>query len=167
MKMRIAHWVFILSVTIGLTFLFHSQASAQSGKLPPFRIVQSNGKVFKAEQLPFEKPIVIIYFSPECEHCTIFIKELFKRAADVKKASVVLITYLPVEKVTKFIKDYKVTEYPNMIAGTEGTTFFIRNYYRIADIPFVALYDKNGNFISFWQKNIPFNDLVNRLKKLN
>jgi hypothetical protein len=34
------------------------------------------------------------------------------------------------------------------------------------NMPFVALYDKNGNLISSWQKDIPVNDLVSILKKL-
>lgn len=151
---------------LGLLLFASTIASAQSGKLPPFRIMQANGKVFKAENLPFEKPIVIIYFSPECEHCTEFMKSFLKKASDFKKASVVLITFLPVQKVAKFNHEYKINTYPNITTGTEGDTFFVRNYYNIMDIPFAALYDKNGNLITSYQKTIPLTELAGKLKTL-
>src|SRR5258705_13772054 len=127
--------MFLFFVSVGLVIFSCSKVSAQQGKLPPFRIMQSNGKVFKAEELPFEKPILIIYFSPECDHCQAFMKEFFKRAADFKKASVVMITFLPVEEVTKFVADNKVSKYPYIYVGTEEKTFFIKNYYKIMDMP--------------------------------
>src|SRR5437016_6206191 len=79
--MRKRNSILILFISLSLLLFSYSDASAQ-GKVPPFRIMQSNGKVFKAEDLPFEKPILIIYFSPECDHCLTFMKDLFKRADD-------------------------------------------------------------------------------------
>jgi thioredoxin-related protein len=92
----------LLAVAVFL-FIISFDASAQQGKLPPFRIMQSNGSIFKAEQLPFEKPILIIYFSPDCDHCETFMKEFFKRALTSQRPSVVMVTYLPVAEVTKLL----------------------------------------------------------------
>jgi thioredoxin-related protein len=158
--------MFLFFVSVGLVIFSCSKVSAQTGKLPPFRIMQSNGKVFKAEELPFEKPILIIYFSPECDHCQAFMKEFFKRAADFKKASVVMITFLPVEDVTKFVTDNKVSKYPNIYVGTEERTFFIKNYYKIMDMPFTALYDKNGTIITTYRKAPSINELALEIKKI-
>ena len=139
---------------------------AQPGKIPPFRMVQVNGRVFKAEDLPMGKPIIVIYFSPECDHCEKLMKELFKRAADFNRASIAMITYLPVEKVSKFVKDYNLTKYANMYVGTEGTSFFVRNYYKITDMPFTALYTKNGDLVVSYSKDVSLKDLSRRLNNL-
>ena len=77
-----------------------------------------------------------------------------------------MMSFLPVDKIAAFEKDYKISQYPNIIVGTEGLGFFVRNYYQIADMPFMALYDKNGNLITSHQKNIPLNELAKRLKEL-
>ena len=137
---------------------------AQSGQIPPFQIIQANGKVFTARELPAGKPILIVYFSPECDHCHTFMQELFKKPADIQKASVVLITFLSVEKVRKFVADYKMAQYPNVYTGTEGTSFFVRNHYKIREMPFTALYDKQGKLLCSYEKEIPFNQLMARLK---
>jgi thioredoxin-related protein len=154
------------ALLFGLFFCSSLDAWAQSNKVPPFRMTQSNGKLFNAANLPYGKPIMLIYFSPDCEHCMVVMKEWFKKADDFKKASIVMITFLPIDKVVTFEKDFKVNQYPNIIVGTEGLRFFVRNYYQIADMPFVALYDKNGNLITSHQKNIPLNELASKLKKL-
>ena len=153
----------LLAVAVFL-FIISFDASAQQGKLPPFRIMQSNGTIFKAEQLPFEKPILIIYFSPDCDHCETFMKEFFKRAADFTKASVVMVTYLPVAEVTKFIAEFNISHYSNIYVGTEGSSFFLKNYYKLLDMPFAALYDKNGNIMASYRSNIPLNELALKIK---
>lgn len=149
-----------------LVFCSSSDLWAQSNKVPPFRMTQSNGKLFNATNLPYGKPILLIYFSPDCDHCQVMMKEWFKKADEFKKASVVMMTFLPIDKITTFEKDFKTNQYPNIIVGTEGLGFFVRNYYQIADMPFAALYDRNGNLITSYEKNIPLSELANKLKKL-
>ena len=144
-----------------------TNAKAQAGKLPPFRIMQTSGKIFKAGDLPMGKPIIIIYFSPECDHCDRLMKELVKQKEELKKASIAMITYLPVEKVLEFEKTYSLKNYSNIYAGTEGNSFFLKNYYRLTEMPFAALYSKNGDLIKFYNKEVDLKDLSLRLNKLN
>jgi thiol-disulfide isomerase/thioredoxin len=150
-------------VTIAIT----SFGQKPSIKLPPFQILQESRKIFKAEDLPMGKPIIIIYFSPDCDHCKLFIKKLLKQSAKFKKASLALITYEEIDKVKTFIKKYAMYKYPNIYVGTEGTSFFVRDYYKIVSMPFVALHNKNGDLIQAYQRNIPINTLLATLQKLN
>jgi thiol-disulfide isomerase/thioredoxin len=144
-----------------------ANAGAQANRLPPFRIMQSSGKVFRAEDLPMDKPIIIIYFSPECEHCETMMKEFFKNAAQFKEASVAMITYVAQDRVARFEKDYPVKKYANMYAGTEGTTFFVRDYFNISELPFAALYTKTGRFVLSFSREIPVQALATKLKGLH
>ncbi len=140
--------------------------SAQQ-KVPAFRMSLSNGKLFHASSLPQGKPIIVIYFSPECDHCHVLMKEWFKQAGNFRKASVAMITFLPLNSVALFEKEYNTKQHSNIITGTEGTTFFVRNYYKVLDLPFVALHDKNGNLVSTYSKDIPLNTLAAKLRQLN
>ena len=51
---------------------------SQIGDMPQFKITQADGKIFKASDLKSSRPTLLIYFSPECEHCQVFMKEFFK-----------------------------------------------------------------------------------------
>lgn len=129
-------------------------------------MMQTSGKIFKAQDLPKGKPILIVYFSPECDHCDKMLKEFFKQAANFQKTSVAFITYLPAEKVLKFEKDYNLAKHPNMYSGTEGSAFFVRNYYKIREMPLVALYTKNGDFVTSYEKDVDLKVLAAKLKVL-
>jgi len=153
-------------ILLALTLLINIKTKAQTGKLFPFQIMRPNGKIFIAQNLPYEKPIVIIYFSPDCEDCLSFMDKFFDKVVNFKKVSVVMISYLPIEEVTKFAVKYKTANYKNIIVGTEGSSFLVKDYYKITEIPFLALYDKNGNIQCSYQKNIPLNDIIAKLQKL-
>ena len=64
-----------------------------------------------------------------------------------------MMTFLPIDKITTFEKDFKTNQYPNIIVGTEGLGFFVKNYYRIADMPFIAT---NGTFPSLPKPDVLF-----------
>ncbi len=156
---------FLLAPLIGM-LLFMSPAIGQAGKLPPFRIMQSNNKVFKAEDLPMGKPIVMIYFSPECDHCHILMKDLLKRMSNFNKASIVMITHLPLSSVASFVKKYNLNKYSNVYVGTEGSTFFIKNYYKITEMPFMVLHTKNGDQVKLFREEGALPQLVADLDRL-
>ncbi len=148
-----------------LFFFFCSGIFAQAGKVPPFRMVKSDGKVFRAENLPLGKPIIIIYFSPDCDDCQMFISELLSRINDFRNVSIAMVTYLSVESVSEFVAKNKLTRYTDIYVGTEGSNLFIKNYYNISLFPFAALYNKNGDLIKKYNsKEINLNDLAERVK---
>jgi thiol-disulfide isomerase/thioredoxin len=106
--------------------LASSVTYSQHNKVPPFQMIQSNGKIFLAGNLPMGKPIVIIYFSPECEDCQLLTKELLNRIKEFNNASIAMITNLKVDIVKKFVIDYNLDNYSNIFIGTEGGFFFCR-----------------------------------------
>jgi thioredoxin-related protein len=155
-----------LIILVTALVLANTIAFAQAGKLPPFRMMQANGKVFKAEELPIGKPIIIIYFSPDCDHCNQLMKDFLKREANFEKASIAMVTYLPVDDVRKFSKKYNLSKYSNIYVGSEGSTFFLKNYYQLTQIPFIALYTKNGDIVKSYNNEGALSEVSGRLKYL-
>lgn len=155
------------SIFACVIFFSGSGVYAQSGKVPPFRMVQSNNKLFVAANLPMGKPIIIFYFSPECDDCQKETEKILSHIEDFKKASVAMITYLSVESVSQFVARNKLDKYSNIFVGTEGNYLLVKKYYNIEQFPFIALYNKNGDLIKKYSSaEINFNDLLVRLKKL-
>jgi thiol-disulfide isomerase/thioredoxin len=145
----------------------YSKIYAQPGKVPSFKIVESNGKIFKAENLPIGKPLIIIYFSPECDDCQRLTENFLTRINDFKNVAVVMITYLSVESVSQFVARNNLNKYSNIIIGTEGKYLFVKNYYNIEQFPFIALYNSKCYLIKkYYSKEINLNDLSDHLKNL-
>lgn len=157
--------VFSLGLILVLLVL-PAGANAQQGKIPPFSMMLTNGKVFKAQHLPLGKPIIIIYFDPTCDHCEKMTKELLNKSASFKKASIAMISFVPIEMVSAFEKKFGLNKHPNIYTGTEGLTYFVRNYYKITTMPFIALYTKNGNLVKEYRKEGALPDLLQQLGSL-
>lgn len=140
---------------------------AQSGKVPPFRMILPGGKLFKAQNLPFGKPIILIYFSPDCEDCQKMTSELMDNIDDYLSASIAMITYLSVESVSNFVKKNGLGKFSNIYAGTEGSSLFVKNYYNIEHFPFIVLFNKDGDLIKkYYSNEINLKDLSYRLNRL-
>jgi thioredoxin-related protein len=143
---------------------FPSRMNSQT--IPPFKMTLSNNKIFNATDLPKGKPLVLIYFDPDCDHCQKLMTELFKKMNSFKKAEMVLITFKQVTEVAAFEKKYTTSKYANMRVGTEGTLFFLKNYYKLVKMPFTALYDGEGNYIYSYRDETSVDDLIKRLQAL-
>jgi thiol-disulfide isomerase/thioredoxin len=156
---------FIVLLTLSLLCFSHPEAKAQMNKMPPFQIVQSNGETFQYSNLATDRPILILYFSPECDDCLAFMDVFFHHITDFNDVSIVMITYLPIEEAAEFIHKYHIDNYKNIVIGTEEHSLLVMNYYRIKQIPFAALYDKDRNMISLYQKDIPIKDLIAKIGK--
>ncbi len=139
---------------------------SQIGDMPQFKITQANGKIFKASELKTSKPTLLIYFSPECDHCQVFMKEFFKQANSFSKSNVLMITFLPADRVVTFVKEYPVGKYPNITVGTEGMGFLVRDHLGIQNMPFAALYDKKNKLINKYERDIPLDVILAKIKTM-
>ena len=133
---------------------------------------RSDKTIFNAAELPKTKPVVLIYFDPDCEHCQKLMKELFQKIDAFKKAEIIMVTFKPIEEVAAFEKLNNTQKHSNIIVGTEGLGFYLRNYYGLVTMPFTALYDKKGQFKLFVQEgnigrrsNKPFKESLDPAKR--
>jgi thioredoxin-related protein len=156
--------VFCLLVSLLITI--SQDLYSQIGKLPPFRMIKANGTLFKAQNLPMGKPIIIIYFSPDCEECHKFTQDLLNRIDDYWKASIAMVTYLSVAEVKQFAEKYNLNKYPNIFVGTEGSSLFLRDYYNIQKFPYIVLFNKDGDLIKIYNSDAALEDLTKSLNAL-
>jgi thioredoxin-related protein len=147
-----------------MVVVFSHLASSQS--LPPFKMYRSDKTIFNAAELPKTKPVILIYFDPDCDHCQKLMKELFQKIDAFKNAEIIMVTFKPIEEVAAFEKQNNTQKYSNIVVGTEGMGFYVRNYYGLVTMPFTALYDKNGNLKYSYRKETLVDDLIKRLKSL-
>lgn len=124
-------------------------AFSQTGKkgMAPFKITLLNGKTFTYQQLKKNIPTVLIYFSPDCDHCKDFTAELLKHTNELKNRQIVMVTYLPVAEMKPFDSTYHISSLPNFIMGTEGYTFIVKEYYNVGLFPSIYIFNKDMKLV--------------------
>jgi thiol-disulfide isomerase/thioredoxin len=162
-KKRLSFWLVLLIITSAILF---SSKIAVAQSMPAFRMQLTNGKIFSAKDLSKDKPVIIIYFAPDCEHCQALMNEILTKIQNFKKAQVVMVTFKPVNEVIDFENHYQTAKYPNIKVGIEIPIFFFKNFYNLQNTPFTALFSKQGKLIISYQKETPVDDLIKHLKSL-
>jgi thiol-disulfide isomerase/thioredoxin len=145
---------------------FKSFAQQPDEGIPAFRMVLADGSFFSAKDIKKNKPLVLIYFAPDCDHCKALMKEFFKHVDAFQKAEVVMITFRPLKEVAPFINEYRISQYNNIRVGTEVPVYFIRYHYNLTNTPFTALFDAKGRLIHSYRTETTVDDLIGRLKSI-
>ena len=151
---------------IGLIGLFlYTQLFSQGGNsnIAPFKIRLTNGKGYTYEQLSKNKPVILIYFSPTCDHCKLFTEAMLKRMNKLQSNEFVMISYENLKEVKAFDDKYKLSSHQNIKVGSEGYTFVVQKYYNIQHFPFVAKYDKTGKLKEIIPSNLKPEEMAHRL----
>jgi len=109
------------------------------------------------------QPIIIMYFSPTCDHCQHQWEDMVKRMDDLKKFQIVMVTYQPYEDMVDFYKDRNIASYSNVKMGRD-IKFVLPPFYQIKSLPYLALYDKKGKLITTFEGNVTVDKLVEAFK---
>jgi thioredoxin-related protein len=132
-------------------------------EVPPITLLKSDSGLITKEALRKNHPVILMYFSPECHHCQRQVEDILARMDDLKKVQIVLATYRPMEELIAFANKYKLQQHQNIQIGRD-TKYFIQPFYRIKNLPYLALYDKKGKLITTFEGNVNVDRLIEELK---
>jgi peroxiredoxin len=87
-------------------------------------------------------PIVLLYFSPDCEHCQKVTEAILQHMSAMKQAQFYFITNDPFERLKVFNGQYKLNHFPNIILGRDEQFFLFRHFKGVYP-PYLVLYDRH------------------------
>ena len=160
MNRTISSFVFLILLSIPA----FSQTAANLKKIAPFNIKLTTGQQYTPAQLA-PGPVVLIYFSPDCDHCQNFTQDMIKNYSAITNKQVVMVTFQAMDMLQPFAKKYKLAQYPNIKIGTEGLSYTVQKYYGIRSFPYIAIYDKQGNLVKTFEGEQPHAEIFKTLKK--
>ena len=157
MKRLILSVILIASIT----------ANAQTEMAPPYKrfptvpplqllLGDSTTKYLK-ENIPSKKPVLIMLFSPDCNHCQHTAEEMYNKREELKDIHIVMATLLSLSEMNSFMKKYKLDQMKNVVAGKD-LYFILPPFYAIKNFPYMAMYNKKRRsysrlrrFYAYWK----------------
>jgi thiol-disulfide isomerase/thioredoxin len=128
--------------------------------LPAFNILETDSStVFNTGTLPTGKPIILMYFSPDCEHCQHMTEELLKNMDSLKQVTFVMLTALPFDKMRNFFQYYKLANYKNITMGRDYEFYFSRHY-GSQYVPYLAVYDRHKHLMKVFDGGTKVSTLI-------
>ena len=132
--------------------------------IPAFTVLQTDSSFTNDKKIPGNKPVVIIYFSPECGHCQLTAQEFGEKMKDMRNIFFVWVSYYPLPEIKEFAKKFNLQQFTNIIIGRDQN-YTIPSYYRVKFTPFMAIYNKEHHLIQTYGQGTEADTLISLLKE--
>jgi thioredoxin-related protein len=153
----------LLIAVLSLYFLYSAQAQTpvnappppylKNPGIPPFRLLQVDSlRFFTKDDIKKNRRVLIIFFSPECEHCKHQMRDILEDFSQFKDIEIVMATFQPFDEMKSFYNYFRIADHPNIMMGRDEK-YLLPPYYRMQSLPFLALYDKKGQLIAHFEGN--------------
>lgn len=137
-----------------------SQKYFKSPFIPAFNIRKvPDSSSFTNNMLQKNKPTIIVFFDPDCDHCQEATKKFTSKIDRFKDVQILMVTIMQFDRTKKFYKDYNLANFPNIIL-TRDAVFDLPKFYQVHSIPDVYVYDKNGKLMKHYRKDIPVDEIA-------
>jgi thioredoxin-related protein len=136
--------------------------------IPPFKILKADSTWFTTANLKKDKPVMIIYFSPDCTHCQHLVYEMKPKMKEFGDTQIVMVTFTEptmLKMLKTFNRDFDLAKYPNLTVGTEGHTYVVQQYYQVKTTPYIAIYNRKGKLVQAFEKSPTMDELIAAVKK--
>jgi thioredoxin-related protein len=156
-------------LAIGISIISYGQVDSlpiykRFPEVPPLKLrTVPDSLLFGKADLPRKKQLLIMVFSPDCEHCQKATKDMLAHIDLYKKVQIVMASSLDFSNILAFYKEYKIADYPNIIMARDPA-YFLGTFYNIKNFPSLFLYNKKGKFVKEFEGSVSFEEIARWLK---
>lgn len=133
--------------------------------IPSFKLLSLDSTtVHTKEKLAKDKPVMILLFSPDCDHCKHLTEEIVKNKKKFKDVQIIMSSFKSLALIKPFYNATNAATIPNLVMGKDFSWYF-SSYYKFNKYPFAALYNKKHELITTYEYTIDINQLAEILNK--
>jgi len=140
--------------------------------IPHYKILRADSTYITQAALDRHKPVMFIYFSPDCPHCQRLMNEIEKNWAPFKHIQIVMVcatrTVYPYLGLLKnFSRDFSLAKYKNITMGSEFPKTALVAYFNVKTTPCVVVFDRNGKMSKYLDVLPKIDDIIAAVKKVS
>lgn len=129
--------------------------------MPDFKFYTLNDKAYTQADVPSGKPLLVLHFSTDCEHCQNEAKDLKKNISWFENVHILMVSDKSKEEINTFSQDYGLKEYPQIVFLRDTTSAFFYSF-GTASFPLAYVYDSDHNLL----KHFPGETGMDVIKKV-
>lgn len=131
--------------------------------VPPISMTTASGKVFTNQNLKKHKPIMIMLFSVDCEHCQHQTQEITANISRFRGAQLIMITPSAHSEMYAFYQGYGISKYPDVITMGTDSTRRLNMFYQQRFFPGIYIYNKDNHLVYHHEGTAKIDTLVHYL----
>jgi thioredoxin-related protein len=169
--MKISIMKRVLIAILGLFSLYSAKAQTPASLpeapylknpgFPPIHLLEIDSvHYFTKDDIKKNHKILLMFFSPECEHCKHQTQDILAEIGKFKDIEIVMATFQPFDEMKTFYSYYRIGDHLNIFMGRDEK-YMLPPFYRMQSLPYLALYDKKGQYITHFEGNQKVDTILN------
>jgi hypothetical protein len=131
--------------------------------LPSFKIhTIPDSSAYTNNNLDKHKPIVIMFFSPDCEHCQHEAQELVANKEVLKDVPILMLSIFNMQDIINFYDKYNLKEMPNVTVG-QDYNFNLGVKFKMQTFPAMYVYNEDRKIVKAFVGNVSVSKILNAL----
>jgi thiol-disulfide isomerase/thioredoxin len=132
--------------------------------IPPLKLLTIDSTTyFTSNDLKKNKPVLIMLFNPDCDHCKHETIEILENINQLEDVEIVMATTMPLDAMRSFYERYNLRRFDNIHVG-QDRNYSLTSFYQNHLLPYLAMYDKQGKLLITFEGSRKIDDLVNAFK---
>ena len=122
------------------------QVETDTKSLPIINFENLEGSKFYTQDLDLNKPSLILYFNPDCEHCQYEARAIRDSLPRFAEVNVLLISDEPIARLQAFAKEYDLAAQPNIHILYDGERNF-KALFGTSLVPSIFIYNRQQQLV--------------------
>jgi len=161
-------------ITCLLAAVFALLGTKAQDETPPYKktpyypdvklLLADSATWYRKDDLPQKTPVMLMYFSPTCEHCKVQTKDILDNFDRFKNIQIIMATPIKFDSMRVFIQKFRLDTYKNIVVGFDPD-FSLMSFFRVHKMPFVALYSLWKELIAGFDGGLPAAQLAKKFEQ--
>ena len=123
--------------------------------LPHFTLqLPGRDSILRSEDLDSTRPVMLMLFSPDCEHCHRQTLEITRRIGELGDLQIVMSTYHSLDMIRLFRREFDLDSHPSIRVGRD-VGYFLIPFFAARNVPLLAIYDRKWKLLEVIRGNVP------------
>jgi len=132
--------------------------------IPPLKLLRLDStSYFTKDDLKKNKPVLIVVFNPDCDHCKHETEEIIKNIDSLKNIQIIMATIMSFDLMKSFYEEYDLQRFQNITVGKD-VQYTLPSFYQMHFMPYLAMYNKKGNLLATFEGSMKIEDLIHTFK---
>lgn len=131
--------------------------------LPYFTILLPDSEtVFHSQNITKGKPVVIIYFRPDCPHCQAETKSIIDNIGSLHDFEFYFLSSATLSEIRNYQRIFRLDQCSNILIGKDYEHSF-RQAFHPASVPYIAIYNKEKKLMKIYYGEAPVTSIVSSI----
>ncbi len=132
---------------------------------PPVKLMLPDSvSYYSKEDLPKKSPVMLMLFSPDCDHCQHETEQIIQNIDKFKGIQIVMTTMQPFDSMMAFRERNQLARFSNIVVAHDNK-IFTPTFFNIRSLPFLAFYNRKKELISVFEGTMKVEKMLEELKK--